>query len=116
MAGTMENEIVLNEKDVQEETEGIYVHKLNKPFTWEGETYTELTFNFDGLKGSDLEAAESEMNMEGKYAPVPEYSIAYVMKIAARAAHVHSSVIENLPIKDANVIKNKTKSFLLGKE
>ncbi|MBP0983094.1 MAG: phage tail assembly protein [Oscillospiraceae bacterium] len=116
MENNEENEIKIEEKDVEVKVEGVYVHKLKKPFTWEGVTYTEFTLDLDGLKGSDLEAVEDEMDMEKKFAMIPEYSISYIMKLAARAAKVHSSVMENLPIRDANIIKNITKNFLLRKE
>lgn len=91
---------------------GVYVHELEQEFEWEGQKYKELRFEFSRLKGSDLEAVETEMSIDGMFALSPEYSVAYQLKLAARAANVHCSVIENLPLRDANAIRAKTKAFL----
>lgn len=98
-------------EEIAEDT-GVYVHKLEHEFEWEGQKYKELRFEFSQLKGSDLEAVETEMSIDGLFALAPEYSVAYQLKLAARAAHVHCSVLENLPIRDANAIRAKTKAFL----
>ena len=114
-----EKDIILTDEEKGEQAagnSGVYIHKFKKPFTWEGVTYDALTFNFEGLKGSDLEAVEEEMSAAGQYAISPEYSVIYILRLAARAAGVHSSVIENLPLHDANVIRGKTKTFLLRGE
>lgn len=117
MAAEMtEKELI--EKEVSENTDNgsVYVHKFKKPYVWEGETYNEITFDFGSLKGTDLAEVEDEMNAESKYAIMPEYSIAFVFKLAARAAGVHSSVIENLPLADANIVRKKTRSFFMHGE
>ena len=111
-----EEELEALEKEQQEAESGVYAHKLKKPFEWEGETYTELRFDYASLRGSDLAEVEDEMSAENKYAIIPEYSIAYVLKLAARAAGVHSSVIETLPLADANIIRKKTRSFFMHGE
>lgn len=116
MAAEMtEKELIENETE-KTESDSVYVHRFKKPFVWEGETYSEITFDFGSLKGTDLAEVEEEMNSEGKYAPVPEYSISFVFKLAARAAGVHSSVIENLPLADANIVRKKARSFFMHGE
>lgn len=116
MAAEMtEKELIENEAE-KTESDSVYVHRFKKPFVWEGETYNEITFDFGSLKGTDLNEVEIEMQSENKYAPIPEYSIAFVLKIAARAAGVHSSVIENLPLADANIVRKKARSFFMHGE
>ncbi|MBE6901398.1 MAG: phage tail assembly protein [Ruminococcaceae bacterium] len=105
----------LEEKIVDEEIEdgGVYIHKLKKPFTWEGTTYEELTFDFDSLTGKDMELVELEMSREHFIAYAPDSSSTYMFRLAARAAKVHYSVIENLPLVEANTIRLKMKYFFL---
>ena len=87
---------------------------LIKPFEWEGKTYTEFAFNFEGLKGTDLIAVEDEITMDGGYIITPEISTAYMVKLAARAAGVGSDVVENLPVRDFIAVKNMARDFLIS--
>lgn len=116
MAAEMTKKELIDNENEKVESDSVYVHRFKKPFVWEGETYNEITFDFGSLKGTDLAEVEDEMNSEGKYAPVPEYSITFVFKLAARAAGVHSSVIENLPLADANIVRKKARSFFMHGE
>ena len=91
----------------------VYIHKFEKPYTYEDKTYTEMTFNFENLRGTDLVAIENEMAAVGQYAISPEISTAFLYRLAARAAGVGSDVIESLPIKEFGKIKNKSRDFLI---
>lgn len=88
--------------------------RLIKPFEWEGKTYTEFVFDFEGLKGADLIAVEDEITMDGSYIITPEISTPYMAKLAARAAGVGSDVIENLPVRDFIAVKNMARDFLIS--
>lgn len=94
----------------------VYVHKFKKPFTWEGKTYEELKFDFGGLTAADMEDVEDEMAADNRYAIIPEYSTAYVMRLAAKAAKVHISLLEHLPLYDGNVIRRKARAFFMSGE
>ena len=50
-------------KNVTEsDTDGLnYTHVFKPPFEFEGKTYDKLTFDFEGLLGSDMIAVENEM-------------------------------------------------------
>ena len=39
---------------------GTYTHTFKRPFVYEGRTYEELTFNWEGLSGKDSVAGTSE--------------------------------------------------------
>ena len=90
----------------ESDTDGLnYTHVFKKPFEFEGKTYDKLTFDFEGLLGSDMIAVENEMAAVGEYVLSPE--------MAARAAGVGSDLIEHLPIRDFGKIKNKSRDFLV---
>lgn len=93
---------------------GAYIHKFQKPYTYEDKTYTELTFDFEKLLGEDLVAIENEMAAVGEFALSPEISTSFLYRLAARAAGVGSDVIVNLPIRDFGKIKNKSRDFLVS--
>lgn len=96
------------------ETHGLnYTHVFKNPFEFEGKTYDKLTFNFEGLLGSDMIAVENEMAAVGEYVLSPEISTSFLSKMAARAAGVGSDLIEHLPIRDFGKIKNKSRDFLV---
>lgn len=92
---------------------GVYTHAFKNPFEFEGRTYTELTFNFAGLKGRDMLAIENEMQAMSEYALAPEISASFQCKMAARAAGIGSDVLEAMPLKDFNKITGAARRFLL---
>lgn len=91
---------------------GVYTHVFKKPFEYEGRTYTELTFNFEGLTGRDMLAIESEMQAMSEYALAPEISASLQCKMAARAAGIGSDVLEAMPLQDFNKITGAAQRFL----
>lgn len=96
-----------------EKNVGVYTHKFKRPFTYEGKTYEEMTFNFERLTGRDMIAVETEMQMNNEYALAAEISQRAQAKIAARAAGVGSDVIEAMPLNDFNRITSAARDFLL---
>ena len=94
--------------------QGAYVHKFQKPYTYEDKTYTELVFDFEKLIGDDLVAIENEMAAVGEFALSPEISTSFLYRLAAKAAGVGSDVISSLPIRDFGKIKNKSRDFLVS--
>lgn len=114
----------IKKKDVVQAEEGtaagtdtencVYVHKFGKPYKFQGRTYTEMTFNFEKLIGSDLVNIENEMAGLGEYALSPEISTSFLYRLAARAAGVGSDVIANMPVGEFGKIKNKSRDFLIS--
>lgn len=92
----------------------VYKHTFKKPFEYEGRTYEELTFDFGRLKGRDMVAIETEMQMNNEYALAPEISRNFQSKMAARAAGIGSDVLDAMPLPDFNRITNAARDFLLS--
>jgi hypothetical protein len=112
-----------NKENVSETTtlasakgDGTYVHKLKKPFEYEGKKYTKIDFYFGKLSGKDAIAVEAELNASGKYIPAQEISIDSICKLAGRAANIGCDVLEALPLSDFNKIIGAARNFLLGAE
>lgn len=105
-----------------------YVHKLKKPFTFEGCIIEELSFDFDRLTGNDSLAIEDELQSMNKPVIVPTFSGQYLIRMAARACtttlttpdgrtrRIGADVIQALPIGDYNRIRSKARTFLLASE
>lgn len=111
-AAVEEKKVNVTESDT--DTDGLnYTRVFKKPFEFEGKTYDKLTFDFEGLLGSDMIAVENEMAAVGEYVLSPEISTSFLSKMAARAAGVGSDLIEHLPIRDFGKIKNKSRDFLV---
>lgn len=111
-AAVEEKKVNVTESDT--DTDGLnYTHVFKKPFEFEGKTYDKLTFDFEGLLGSDMIAVENEMAAVGEYVLSPEISTSFLSKMAAKAAGVGSDLIEHLPIRDFGKIKNKSRDFLV---
>ena len=67
------------------ESVGNYTLKLKKPFTFEGQTFDELNFDFEGLTGDDALAIEDELQAIGKPTISPTFSGQFLVRMAARA-------------------------------
>lgn len=95
-----------------------YTHKFRKPFTHEGKTYTELTFDWDKCTGEDAIAIENEMQALRKPVIVPTFSGEYLIRFAARACteRIGADVFLRMPIGDYNRIRSAARSFLLKSE
>lgn len=88
--------------------------KLSKPFTYEGKTYEEITMDFEGLTGRDIEAIDDELAAFGIVIPNPNISHKYQRLLAARAAGVPSDMLNALPAQDYNKITFTARRFLLA--
>ncbi len=95
-----------------------YVHKLNKPFEYEGRTYESMHFDWGKLTGNDGLAIENEMQAMGTPVVIPSFSGAYLIRMAARASveNIAVNVLTALPIRDYNKIRSEARSFLLKTE
>lgn len=101
-----------------------YTHIFAKPFSYDGNTFEELTFDWDKLTANDSLAIEHEVEALGKAVIVPEFSGDYLIRMAARACtakvevagkkiSLGTDVFLHLPLRDYNKIRSKARSFLL---
>ena len=86
--------------------------ELSAPFEWCGKVYTQISMNFEGLTGRDMEAIDDEIGVMGLRGLMPAYSRMYQRMLAARASGVPSDVIEHLPLVDYNAVITAAQNFL----
>ena len=102
--------------------------KEKKPFTYEGQTFDELNFDFEGLTGDDALAIEDELQAIGKPTISPTFSGQFLVRMAARACtntiidasghprRIGDDALRALPIFEFNRVRGKARSFLLASE
>ena len=92
------------------ESVGNYTLKLKRPFTFEGQTFDELNFDFEGLTGDDALAIEDELQAIGKPTISPTFS----------GQFWHAGDFGTLQcardIFEFNRVRGKARSFLLASE
>jgi hypothetical protein len=105
-------------KQQAESSGSSYTHVFKKPFEYNGETYTSLTFEWDKLTGRDALAIENEMQAMGKALVVPTFSGEYLIRMAAKACTepIGADAFEIMSIADYNKIRSAARSFLLRSE
>ena len=80
---------------------------LSKPINYEDKSYNELTLDLESLTGDDL------INADDGKAAVPEFSKAYLAKLAAKAAGVPEGVIRKANAKEFTEITVMVQNFLI---
>lgn len=112
------DELSVATAEAEADSDTRYTHTFSKPFTYEGQTYETLTFDFSGLTGADGIAAQEELERKGKVVMVPAMNPSYLCMISARACTVPLAVnvIQAMPLRDFNRITGKARSFLLASE
>lgn len=110
------------------EPEGIYTHSFQTPFSWEGHTFEELTFDFSSLTGGDSLAIEEELLLLNKAALAPALSGEYLVRMAARACttvaeapggrrtRIGVDTLRAMPLRDYVRIIGRARRFLLRAE
>lgn len=111
----MPTEVVDAAEEQDETSTGVYVHKFKKPFTYEGKTYEELTFDFEGMTGRDAAAIENELRAKGHTVLVAAFDGEYLVRMCAKACteKIGFDTIEAMSIRDYNKIRNAARGFLL---
>lgn len=89
--------------------------KLNKPLQYKGQSISEIELNLEEMKGRDLIEIETQMNADGKFL-VTDFSKAYQVKIAAKAAKIPAEELENLSARDFNKVTSAVQLFLVGSD
>lgn len=124
-AGTIEGAARLAAEQAQEANaqpdHGSYTHKFKTPFSYEGETYEELTFQWDGLTGKDSLDIERELRTRGITVVVAEYTPEYLAAMAAKACTYRDSegkrkvsafTLQAMPLRDYRAICANARRFL----
>jgi hypothetical protein len=97
------------------ENENDYVLRFCKPYTFEGETYTEVDLSgIEDITATDMIAAQKVISKSGTVEVLPEMSMQYACVIAARVAKKPIEFFTGLPARDAIKLKNIVTGFIFG--
>lgn len=107
-----------------ENSQDTYVHTFSKPFTFEGESFDSLTFDFSKLTANDSLAIEAELTAQGQVLITPEFSGEYLIRMAMRACTARRNdgrklgidAFRTLPMAAYVRIRGRARSFLLRAE
>ncbi len=87
---------------------------LSRPLQHKGASLKAIEMDLDSLTGRDLIDVETQMNSEGKFSPMADFSKLYLSRVGARAAKLPAEVIESLGAKDFNNVVNAVQLFFVG--
>lgn len=89
------------------------IYKLSAPFTYEGETYSEISLDFKKLTGNDILKSEKEILIkEDRYIVSHEIDTAFLINLAAKSAKINDEVLYALPANDFMAIRRRAQRFL----
>lgn len=92
----------------------LYKVTFTKPYTFEGETYTEIDLSgCDELTGNDAAKAEKIMLAKGDANMFPEMSANYAFIIASLGTGKPVEFFTGLPLKDSTKVKNRVRTCFL---
>jgi len=104
-----------NEKNIEIEEQNTYVLRFSKPYTFEGETFTEVDLTeIENITAADMIAAQKVMSKGGTVEMLPEMSLQYACVIAARVSKRPIEFFTSLPARDAIKLKNIVTGFIFG--
>ena len=111
------------EKEVRTQKDsGTYTHVFQEPFTYQGETYEKLTFNWNTLSGKDSVAIERSLLRRNITTVLAHFTPEYLAEMAARACTyrnedgfrtITTEVLYELPLLEFRAICDAARRFLL---
>lgn len=111
------------EKEAQAQKDNvIYTHVFQEPFTYQGETYEKLSFNWKSLSGKDSVAIERELLNRNITTVIAQFTPEYLAAMAARACTyrnadgfrmITTDALYALPLPDFRAICAAARRFLL---
>lgn len=90
------------------------IHKFSVPYEFEGETYTELEYDFSGLKGSDIAEIKKAWAGAGNYSPLPTTDSDFCARILAKVCKKPLEFFEDMPAKDYCQLTQAVTNFLIS--
>lgn len=111
------------EKEAQaQKDDGTYTHVFQEPFTYQGETYEKLTFNWKSLTGKDSVAIQRGLLNRNITTVLTAYTPEYLVEMAVRACTYRNSdgfrtittdTLYSLPLPEFQTICDAARRFLL---
>ena len=89
-------------------------HVFEKRYEFEGKTYTEIEFDLEGLKGSDISAAKKRFVREGGFSPMPTIDSDFCALLLAGLTKQPLEFFTGLPAREYCEITQKVSNFLMG--
>lgn len=125
-----EAELEAAEKAAEEFDElglGGYVHKFRKPFTYMGNTYEKMTFNFENLTGKDMLSIGQELQLLRLQVSNPTLNLEFQTRVAVRACTeritspagkeqrvLDVTALQTMPAFDFHCITGMARNFLMS--
>ena len=109
---------VAEKQDEATANNGVFTLHLTRPLEHEGKSYSDLTFDFDSLSGSDSLAIERELQMLGHTVIVANFDSEYLVRVCAKACTENLGVdaLGKISLRDFNRLRNTVRGFLSRKE
>lgn len=100
------------------EKDGLTHYNLSRPVTYNGEEFTELDFDFEGLTGADCENIQAELRALGVVVLVESMTPEYLTRLAAKACRqkIGADFFTGAHAKDYIAIKKLVRDFLMAAE
>lgn len=126
LAAEAKAELETAEKAAEEFDEldlGGYVHKFRKPFTYMGNTYEKLTFNFEKLTGKDMLSIGQELQLLRVNVSNPTLNLDFQARVAMRACTERNEngkpalgvdALRSMPAFDFHCITGMARNFLMS--
>ena len=92
------------------------IYKLKKPFTFEGETYTELNIPLEDITGQQLYEAERIYVKNGGSTVGMEYNLEFIFILCSMVSEKPIELFYAMSATDAYHLKYKIAGFLEGAE
>ena len=91
------------------------VLRFKKPYSFEGETYTEVDLSgLEDVSAADLCKVGKLAKKDNGVDPIPEMSLSYAIYMAARVTGKPLEFFQQLPAREAVKLKNLVVGFLYG--
>lgn len=106
---------------------GGYVHKFRKPFTYMGNTYEKLTFDFEKLTGKDMLSIGQELQLLRINLSNPTLNLDFQTRVAVRACTERKespdgkeqraldvTALQTMPAFDFHCVTGMARNFLMS--
>ena len=84
---------------------------FDKPYTFEGQEYTSIDFNFEMLTGEMFEAVASSLT---SFTPVPAFDPKFIRGIAMQASGLSAPFFLKMPLQEYQAVSAMVQAFLFG--
>lgn len=88
------------------------IHVFETPYEFEGETYKEIEFDLENLKGRDFAAAKKRFAKEGNFSVLPTMDSDFCAILLAQLTHKPDEFFTEMPIREYCAITQKVSNFL----